>query len=324
MHRLVAAAFLGPPPDDSTWQVNHVDGNGRNNHVGNLRYVTPAENVRQSYITSPDRAAGHKAKAVHWRKEGETVWNTCSSQTEAASLLGVSRASVSRCCRGVIRWTAANGARYEFKSAESKELPCQGDEVWKAARWPGQALDIPRVAVSSHGRVFFDSSKRSRVTYGSCTRAGYYSVQCQGKALLVHRLVAATFLGQPELPNMQVNHKDRDRGNNHVDNLEYVTPSQNVLHALRDERNVPQRRAGRAVLAKLVDGSTGWTRYKSLKAAAEYTGMATATISKACRGEGIRSGLWEFKFADENLEGEEWRPVVLEGARAPRAKTPHA
>lgn len=47
VHRLVAAAFLGPCPDGM--QVNHKDLNRANNHVSNLEYLTISENVRHSH-----------------------------------------------------------------------------------------------------------------------------------------------------------------------------------------------------------------------------------------------------------------------------------
>ena len=53
----------------------------------------------------------------------------------------------------------------------------------------------------------------------------------------VHSLVAKTFLPHPEMDigggknQFGVNHKDGDKMNNHVDNLEYITNANNVIHA---------------------------------------------------------------------------------------------
>ena len=61
---------------------------------------------------------------------------------------------------------------------------------------------------------------------------GYYRVNINGRTRDVHRLVAEAFLGQPK-PGFEVNHKDGNKLNNHVSNLEWVTHLENVQHAYR-------------------------------------------------------------------------------------------
>lgn len=67
-------------------------------------------------------------------------------------------------------------------------------------------------------------------------RTGYYqvglSLKSQRKFIYVHRLVAQTFIPNPE-NKTDVNHKDLDRSNNNLDNLEWATRSENIQHSER-------------------------------------------------------------------------------------------
>src|SRR3954454_21313353 len=47
VHSLVAAAFLGPRPIDRR-EINHRNGNKRDNSAANLEYLTPRENKRHA------------------------------------------------------------------------------------------------------------------------------------------------------------------------------------------------------------------------------------------------------------------------------------
>lgn len=49
----------------------------------------------------------------------------------------------------------------------------------------------------------------------------------------ISRLVATHFICEKPFENAQVNHIDGDKSNNHASNLEWVTPSENILHAYR-------------------------------------------------------------------------------------------
>lgn len=50
------------------------------------------------------------------------------------------------------------------------------------------------------------------------------------KTLLVHRLVANAFLKENNIANLTVNHKDGNRLNNRLDNLEWLTRGENIRH----------------------------------------------------------------------------------------------
>ncbi|CAE7635044.1 unnamed protein product, partial [Symbiodinium sp. CCMP2456] len=314
VHRLVATAFLGPPPDPTCWQVNHIDGNPANNLLTNLQYVTPAENQRHAWANNPNRQPG---KAVLWRPFGMQAWTFSASQSEAARLLGLSVNAVSKCCRGFARKSCGHGIWYEFQSAALAEDSFLPGEIWQPARYPGLSGVVPNLMVSSHGRVSKVGSLSDTVSRGCRMKSGYFIVCRAQKNWLVHRAVAATFLGQPDIPDMQVNHKDFDRGNNRVQNLEFVSSSENIAHSWQRRSGNARSQAGKAVQACSIacDSSTGpWLEFDSIAAAERHTGIYWAKIDRICRGLVPGAG-WDFKFVEDlQIPGEEWRPVVLEGA----------
>ena len=48
VHRAIMMSFCPEGKLDDTYQVNHIDGNKRNNHIDNLEWVTPRQNMRHS------------------------------------------------------------------------------------------------------------------------------------------------------------------------------------------------------------------------------------------------------------------------------------
>lgn len=148
-----------------------------------------------------------------------------------------------------------------FQDLSSKGLK-MSDEIWKPVQ------GFPQYMVSSHGRmksvrrIITDSWGRQRlwpekVFATILNSAGYPQINLgkwdTRKTELVHRIVAATFIPNP-LNKPQVNHKDGNRANNRVDNLEWVTCAENlaysrkVLHA-QAERELTPPEVAKIILA---------------------------------------------------------------------------
>ena len=98
--------------------------------------------------------------------------------------------------------------------------------------------EFPLYEVSNTGYV--RNKATNRLILGHITHKGYRQVGIflnkKQTFRVVHRLVMIAFEG--EIPTgMEVNHKDGNKLNNHVDNLEYVTHQENMIHAYMELGN---------------------------------------------------------------------------------------
>lgn len=107
-------------------------------------------------------------------------------------------------------------------------------EIWKTV------IDFPNYEVSNTGKV--RNKKTDHIMKQSLDRGGHYlSVYLTNSGhentQRVHRLVATAFLG--DHPGMVVNHKDGDKFNNKIENLEWCTVAENNAHAIKTDLNNP-------------------------------------------------------------------------------------
>jgi predicted DNA-binding protein YlxM (UPF0122 family) len=93
-------------------------------------------------------------------------------------------------------------------------------EKWREA--PG----YQSIEVSDKGRV----RKNGNLYSPPMGSLGYLRINAEGTQERVHRVVAKAFLEQPR-PDAEVNHKNGNKTDNRVENLEWVTKSQNMKHA---------------------------------------------------------------------------------------------
>jgi len=102
-------------------------------------------------------------------------------------------------------------------------------EVWKRYRDTKYKVSNFGILKSFHIRA------NGFILKGNIDRCGYVRVVLSPKKnrVFLHAMVAECFLG-PKPYGEQVNHLDGDKKNNNVNNLEYVTQSENVTHAYKN------------------------------------------------------------------------------------------
>lgn len=111
---------------------------------------------------------------------------------------------------------------------------------------------------------------------------------------LVSRLVAREFIPNPDnLP--VINHKDENKQNNNVDNLEWCTVRYNTCYGTGLKRAAMKQ--GRPVV-QMKDNDV-ISEYYSTHNAASQTGIPQSNIYKACEGARKTAGGYQWRFKDD-------------------------
>lgn len=161
---------------------------------------------------------------------------------------------------------------------------------------------LEHLLISPEGEVY---DIRARCFYQEAKgNYEYPAINAYGVGTLhIHRLLALAYLSCPGDPSiMEVNHKDGNKRNNALENLEWVTVSNNILHAYK----TGLRPDNKPVLIK--DLSTGKIeRRYSLQECARYFKVNGEQISRYINNRDLYPyrGQYELIF-----EGEEWRGLT--------------
>nr|QBK86182.1 MAG: HNH endonuclease [Marseillevirus LCMAC101] len=275
VHIIVARTFLGEPESDDL-TVDHINRDKTDNRLVNLRWATEKQQADNS-----DRS---KCKPI-----GQPVIQYTMDMVEikkwsniitAAKELGIARGIITQVCKG--KYNQAGGFKWAY---ERQDL---NGEIWKEHKSLG-------IQVSNMGRI---KSPHCHIVYGSKTNSGYLTYGKPTK--LVHIIVAETFLPNPE-KKPEVNHKDKIGSNNKVENLEWVTRSEQMIHSHRTNSN-PNRhnRSTKAVKQYDLEGNF-IGEYRSIRKASSETGCSVSCISQACLGNSKSTRGYVFKYSDDDV-----------------------
>lgn len=166
------------------------------------------------------------------------------------------------------------------------------------------------------GEVYSFKKKTMRKLAPEYIRSGYirYKLSVNGVTIrvLAHRLVYETYIG--EIPDkLFVNHKDGNKRNNHVDNLELVSNQENVIHAVKNnlikvgEEHISAKISDDTLLSMLEEVSKGVTpRSISLK-----HNVSQSYLYRILEGT-ERPNIWDkVKERGINLKPGEYTPYQL-------------
>lgn len=173
-------------------------------------------------------------------------------------------------------------------------------EIWKPVRNYEGLYEV-----SNLGRVKSLNYKRTgkeRILKAGKSGNGYLQVNLykdgNREQPLVHRLVATAFLDNADnLP--EVNHKDEDKTNNCVENLEYCSRLYNMNYGTGSKRSAEKR--SKPVFS--VDKKSGLIMWwESAKEAERCTGINNGNIINCCQGRQKSAGGHIWFYADDDNE----------------------
>lgn len=166
-------------------------------------------------------------------------------------------------------------------------------------------LGYPNYTITDDGRVFSlnyrHTGKKKEVKPRLCNGYNIIGLWIGGeqKHFFVHRLVSLTFIPNPDnLP--EVNHKDENKTNNMVGNLEWCSKSYNINYGTRNERcgekNLNMKDLSKPVKQFTKDG-VFIKEYPSMHEVERQTGFYYSHIGKCCNGKqkSAYGYIWRYK-----------------------------
>lgn len=184
-----------------------------------------------------------------------------------------------------------------MKSSNEIWKPINGFEGLYEVSNQGRVRSLSHKVLQTGNGGYYWHHYTGRILIPTETTNGYYHVMLTNKKVrkhfLVHRLVAAAFLKNPEnLP--QINHKNENKKDNRSDNLEWCTAAQNTRHGTLLLRSAQKRAV--PVVAEM----NGFRfEFSSISEAEKKTKVTHANIVACCRGRRPFAGGFSWHYLDK-------------------------
>lgn len=167
--------------------------------------------------------------------------------------------------------------------------------------------------INDKGDIYSIKSKRlikQRVSKFGYYRAALFKEAGEKHEIMVHRLVAMAFLENPaNLP--QVNHKNENKTDNRVENLEWCTCSYNINYGNRNKTvsrklaKIKEKTAARKILQIDIMTKKTIKVWKSMHEIERKLGIPHSNIYACCTGKRKTRGGYIWKYATGKEEGDD-------------------
>lgn len=276
LHRLVALTFLPNYYNKST--VNHKNKIRSDNRLWNLEWSTIQEQNIHKNI--------NKIKTTFYMCTMKPIWridiNTneklekYNNLTEAQDWCIENNLSKAKYIKTGIS-QVASGKRnyalgYKWEYENKNENDEYKDEIWK---------QIPDTLICQNKNAFISSFGRIKYENGiignGYSFSGYLGISIGGKNYKAHQLVAKVFLPNP-YNKLIVNHKDGNKFNAKLDNLEWNTHKENSEHAYSTGLNKNTK-----PIIQFDLNMNKIKEFNSINEASRELNITSVRISKCCR-----------------------------------------
>jgi hypothetical protein len=216
IHRIIALTFIENSINLPI--VNHIDSIKTNNSVDNLEWVTQKENVNKSTIDT-----SHPRKVIQLDINNNII-KIHDSITEAGNYINLSRHAINKVCLGINKTAGGYLWKYEDDNNNYKLVDLENSK---------KIENYNNYYIFENGKIY--NSQRKSFLKPVINLSGYCYVTLSNKKIkknyYIHVLVAKYFLLNNDSLKTQVNHKNKIKTDNNVINLEWVTPSENMIHS---------------------------------------------------------------------------------------------